>query len=561
MTEVKRFMAVLMAILMITPVGGFAANHRSAPITSLDHAAGITDWYAFVSPDNPNTVTFIMDVDPLLEPSNGPNLFPFDPNVTYTMKIDNTGDALEDITFEFQFATTINAPGVPVSYIGAGAGINAPVNAPPTLAQSSGAPTPISSGVVPPAITALSGPGAAGLSLSQTYTVTMITGSGKTAVSTNLGGGTTLYAVPSNAGPRTMPNYKALAQSGIYKLANGIQVFAGAVDDPFFIDLGATFDSINFRASSSLNGTGGVLGSVQDNVDTVNYAADTISGYNVNTIAIQVPITMLITSVGNPVIGSWAATYRNAQTIRNAPNPLTTSGNLQQVNRMGNPLINELVIGTGSKDTFSMSQPSADSQFANFFLDPVLTRVLNAVYGFNVPDPPRKDLLPLAMYTGPTIPTGTTAGPVSDMLRLNTALVPPTTSGSQSLPVSTGCGTPRRLGVLGGDLCGFPNGRRLTDDVVDIALRALAGGFCGAPVNLPPMGVTPTNGTCTTLSGIQNFSGSTVLLLGDGVNVNDVPLQSSFPYVAFAQSGYSRVHHNPGDKVCGQSGTSACATQ
>src|SRR5579862_3430126 len=133
MSEVKRFMATLMAIMMITPIGGFAANHRSAPITALDHAAGITDWYAFVSPDNPNTVTFIMDVDPLLEPSNGPNFFPFDPNVTYTMKIDNTGDAVEDITFQFQFTTTINAPGIPVGYIGAGTGINAPTNAPPPL--------------------------------------------------------------------------------------------------------------------------------------------------------------------------------------------------------------------------------------------------------------------------------------------------------------------------------------------------------------------------------------------------------------------------------------------
>src|SRR5579872_2426391 len=141
MSEVKRFMAILMAILMITPVGGFAANHRSAPITALDHPAGITDWYAFVSYDDPTKVTFIMDVDPLLEPSNGPNYFPFDPNVTYTMKIDNTGDAVEDITFEFQFTTTINAPGIPVGYIGAGARISASVNAPPTLAQTSGAPT------------------------------------------------------------------------------------------------------------------------------------------------------------------------------------------------------------------------------------------------------------------------------------------------------------------------------------------------------------------------------------------------------------------------------------
>src|SRR5262252_2262233 len=118
MREVKRFMALLMAMLMIAPVGAFAANHRSAPITSLDHTAGITDWYAFVSYDDPTKVTFIMDVDPLLEPSNGPNYFPFDPNVVYTMKIDNNYDAVEDVSFEFRFTTEVRAPAIPVSFIG-----------------------------------------------------------------------------------------------------------------------------------------------------------------------------------------------------------------------------------------------------------------------------------------------------------------------------------------------------------------------------------------------------------------------------------------------------------
>src|SRR5579872_100771 len=148
MSEVKRFMAILMAILMITPVGGFAANHRSAPITALDHPAGITDWYAFVSYDDPTKVTFIMDVDPLLEPSNGPNYFPFDPNVTYTMKIDNNNDGMEDITFQFQFTTTFRAPALPLGFVGAGAGINAPANAPISSANPAPPPGP----VIPPAI-------------------------------------------------------------------------------------------------------------------------------------------------------------------------------------------------------------------------------------------------------------------------------------------------------------------------------------------------------------------------------------------------------------------------
>ncbi len=556
MNEIKRCVAVLTAMLMITPIGGFAANHRSAPISALDHAAGITDWYAFVSPDNPNTVTFIMDVDPLLEPSNGPNYFPFDPNVTYEMKIDNNYDGVEDITFQFQFTTTIKAPTIPVSYIGAGTGITAPANAPGP--GTTGIVTTSSAPVVPAAITALSGTGAAGLSLSQTYTVNMITGTGMSATTTNLVPmGTTLYAVPSNVGPRTMPNYTALAQSGIYCLSTScpsggvgnIQVFAGTVDDPFFIDLGAAFDSLNFRNGSSLLGTGGVLSALQDGTDTVNYAADMLSGFNVNTIAIQVPISMLVTSAGAPVIGTWGATYRPAQTVRSAPSPITTSGSLQQVQRMGNPLINELIIGTGSKDTYSMSQPSADMTFASFFLNPTLARVFNAVYGITVPDPPRTDLLPLVTYAGPTVPSSLKAGPVADLLRLNTAI----------LPGSPGCATTRRLGVLGGDLCGFPNGRRLADDVVDIAARAVAGALCGAPASMFPAGATVTNSTCTA-AGVA-FTGAQAPLIGDGVNVNDVPLQGSFPYVAFAQSGYSRIHHNPGDKACGQASVSNQVTQ
>jgi hypothetical protein len=537
MSEAKRFMALLLAMLMIIPIGAFAANHRSAPITSLDHPAGITDWYAFVSYDDSTKVTFIMDVDPLLEPSNGPNYFPFDPNVTYTMKIDNNNDGLEDITFQFQFTTQIQAPKLPLGFVGAGTGINAPANAP----QASGV---VSTGpVIPAAITSLSGAGAAGLNYSQTYSVTMITGSGDSAVTTNLvPTGTTLYAVPSNVGPRTMPNYTALAKSGIYNLGNGVSVFAGTVDDPFFIDLGATFDSLNFRTGSSFIGTGGVLSTNQDQNDGQNYAADSLSGFNVNTIALQVPISMVIKTSTSPVIGTWAATYRAAQTVRLAPNPVTTSGSLQQVNRMGNPLINELIIGLGSKDTFAMSQPSGDSQFAAFALDPTLARALNAVYGFVVPDPPRKDLLPLVTYSGPTVPAGTPAGPVSDMLRLNTSIGP------------TAMASRKRLGVLGGDTAGFPNGRRLTDDVVDIALRAVAGALCNTPVNTPSgiLGSTPTLSACTAQG--NTFVGTQVLLLGDGVNTNDVPTQETFPYVAFAQSGYSRVHRNVGDKSCAQGG-------
>jgi hypothetical protein len=530
MSEVRRFVAQLLAILMVAPMGAFAANHRSAPISALDHPAGITDWYAFVSYDDPSKVTMILDVDPLLEPSNGPNYFPFDPGVVYSMKIDNDYDGVEDLTFEFRFTTEIRAPGIPVGFIGAGTGITAPANAPP----ATGGVGPATGVVVPAAITALDGAGAAGLSLRQSYTVTLVTGSGDKATRTDLTPKTPLFAVPSNVGPRTMPDYPTLAKQGIYTLDNGIRVFAGTVDDPFYIDLGAAFDSLNFRAGSSLLGTAGVLTTVQDQNDTQNYAADALSGFNVNTIAVEVPATLLVKNFAAPVIGTWGATYRPRQTIRNTTIPLVTTSDLAQVQRMGNPLINELIIGTGSKDKFSTSQPKDDSQFAPFALDPVLARVINAVFGIPVPDPPRTDLLPLVQYAGPTIPSTVPAGPVADLLRLNTS-IPATVAASR-----------KRLGVLGGDVAGFPNGRRVSDDVVDIASRAVAGALCGVPVS---KGVTKVS-TCT--SNGLSFAGSSVPLIGDGVNTNDVPYQETFPYVAFAQSGHDRVHHDPGEKGCAQ---------
>jgi hypothetical protein len=466
------------------------------------------------------------------------------------MKVDNNYDAVADLSFEFRFTTEIRAPGLPVSFIGAFGGINAPANAPAPLPPTTSTAIPISSGaLIPPAITSLDGPGAAGLSLRQSYTVTMVQGSVRTDLTPSA---SKLFAVPSNIGPRTMPCYASipsplpsgvscstpLAKQGIYTLDKGIRVFAGTVDDPFYIDLGATFDSLNFHPGSSFSGIGGILSGNQDTNDTQNYAADALSGFNVNTIAIEVPSSLLVKSSATPVIGTWAATYRPATTIRSSSGPITTSGDLVQVTRMGNALVNEVVIGTGSKDTFSMSQPKDDAQFAGFILDPVLARVINAVYGVVVPDPPRTDLLVLAQYMGPAVPTGTPAGPPADMLRLNTAIA------------ATPKASRKRIGELAGDPAGYPNGRRVTDDVVDIALRAVAGGVCGVPKNLPPLGDTAPAISCT--AGGNTFTNVQVPILGDGVNVNDVPTQETFPYVGFAQSGRGRIHNNPGSNACAQ---------
>ena len=272
MKTMRMFLAVITALALVVPPGLPAANHREAPITALDNKADITDFFSFVSYDNPNKVTFILDVDPFLNPANGPNYFPFDPDILYEIKVDNNFDATEDISFQFRFQTEIRAPGVFTGFVGAGTGINAPANSP--------APVAPGSPVIPPAITALDGKGSEGLSLRQNYSVTMVTGN----KSTDLAAGKTLFAVPSNVGPRTMPSYAALAKQGIYDLGNGVRIFAGTVDDPFWIDLGAAFDSLNFRAGAFPSGIPGVLTDAQDADDSHNYTADTVSGFNVNCI-------------------------------------------------------------------------------------------------------------------------------------------------------------------------------------------------------------------------------------------------------------------------------------
>jgi len=515
MQKIKPVLALTLAILMAAPPG-FASSHREAPIVALDQKADITDLFAFVSYDNPDRVTFILNVDPFLDPSNGPNYFPFDPNILYEIKIDNNNDAQADVRLQFQFETEIRLPEIFTGFIGAGTGIVAPVNSPPP-----GAPgTPL----IPPAITALDGPGSEGLSLRQKYTVQIHRRNMRPMM---LDGGGKLFAVPSNVGPRTMPDYVALAEKGIYDLSDGVRVFAGTVDDPFYIDVGAAFDTLNFHLNPP------VLTAAQDADGQTNFAADDLSGFNVNTIAIEVPIELLtVDGQKHPAtdpkatIGVWATTSRRQITIRRRegiPGTLQTTGNFMQVQRMANPLINELLIGTGYKDRWSTEPPSRDAQFANFALDPLLARAVQAAFGIDIPAPPRTDLLPLVTYAPPIAAPGTKAGPIADLLRLNTG-VPPTPATQRN-----------RLGALAGDSGGFPNGRRVSDDVTDIALRVVAGGVLNAKFNKAPNN-----------------------RLGDGVNTNDKPFQETFPYVAYAHSGRDRRHIDPGETGCGSGGATVC---
>jgi hypothetical protein len=503
--------------------GVYAANHREAPITALDPKADITDVYAFVSYDKPDKVTFIMNVDPLLEPSNGPTRFPFDPEIRYTINIDNNHDAVKDISFNFRFNTNFRLPGVFVGLVGAGNGLVAPDNSP--------LPVPPGTPILSPAITALDGPGSEGLNLSQQYDVTMVKyRRGWPKHRRKLTKGLKLFAVPTNVGPRTMPDYAGLTEQGIYQLNHDIRVFAGTVDDPFYIDLGAVFDSFNLRTDAFATGVPGVLSDPQDTNDKQNFAPDDIAGFNVNTIAIEVPISM-ITQDGKQheatepeaTIGVWATTSRPKVKVlsRTPGHDAYTSRRTVQIQRMANPLINELLIGIASKDKFSMSKPKNDAQFAGFLLDPVLPRVLNALYDtiipgvLPVPDAPRNDLLPLVQYMPPIAAEGTPKGPVADLLRLNTG-VPPTAMKKRS-----------RLGLLTGDPAGFPNGRRVSDDVVDITTRVVIGILAG-----------------------DGFNGFPHNRVGDGVNKNDVPYRETFPYVGLAHSGVESRHIDTGESGC-----------
>jgi len=487
--KLRSAVAIAASLLVVPSPPGFAASHREAPITALDQKADITDWFAFVSPEHPNKVIFILNVDPFLEPSNGPNYFPFDPGILYEMKIDNNHDGKPDITFQFRFQTEILNPGIFTGFVGNLAGI--------------------------PAITALNGSGSQGLGIRQTYSVTMVTPSGPMPISDDQ----VLYAVPTNVGPRTMPNYTQLVQQGIYTLDNGIRVFAGTVADPFFIDLGGVFDSLNLRASVAP-----VLSAAVDGDDHNNYAPNALAGFNVNTIVLEVPITML-TSDGQmhlatdkqAVIGTYATTSRQKITVLGGAD----RGGWGQVQRMGNPLINEAIIGTGAKDRFSMDDPIHDVQFANFLLNPLLPQILSTL-GVPVPPAPRTDLLPLVQYMAPICPgcAAADAGPVADLLRLNTGIGPTSTA------------IAKRLGFIAGDNAGWPNGRRPVDDVLDIALRALE----GILVNSKTYGAP----------------------LGDGVNVSSSTLGVVFPFLAPAYSGRNSVHEGPGQAGCANQPNGIC---
>lgn len=493
-------LASLLMSIAFTPSSlipsAYAASHREAPLIGLDPSADITDVYAFVNYDDPNRVTLIMNVIPMQEPSAGPNYFFFDPNVLYKMNVDLNGDGVaNELSFEVRFQTEIR-------------------NA---LAKFS-LPSPVANVGRPEIgqITALDGPGSEGLGLRQRYTVTMVKKAANGSfVRTQLAAadGQPLFAVPSNQGPFTMPGYEALAAQGIRTLSNGARVSVGQRDDTFYIDLGAVFDGpLNLRRSP-------VLSDAEDADDTHNFGGvDMFSGFNVSTIAIEVPKALVTPSTGN-YIGVYANTLRPKVTVLRETGGNVNTGPFVQVSRMGNPLVNELVIRFDNKDRWNASKPSDESKFIADFQDPTLARVINLLYGVPIPAAPRNDLVSVLLQY-----PGANPGAISELLRLNVNQAP-TTAALQ-----------KRLGILAHDAAGnptpdaaaWPNGRRPNDDVTDVALRVVSGVLLGTGNNR----------------------------LGDGVNFNigapgtDVTangIKRSFPFLPTPFDGRDRRHIDPGE--------------
>jgi len=461
--------AVAAVVRSAGPGSASASSHREAPYTSMDPSADNTDVYAFRSPDKTDTVTLVANFNPFEEPAGGPNFYPFDDTVLYEIHVDNNGDARPDITFQFRFRQQTRNPN--------------------TFLYNTGP------------ITSLDDPD---WNRPQLYSVTMIRNDSSSNGHHGSGATTTtvlddhLSTPPANIGPRSTPNYEALAQQVVSSLPGGMKVFAGQRDDPFFIDIGSIFDLLGLRPFNSFH-----------LIPLPNMpGVDGLRKLSVNSIALQVPISLLGSAAHN-TIGVYASASRQTLRVLDPNANDSTSGPFVQVSRLGNPLVNEVVIPVGQKDRWNRQQPADDAQFETFFKNPEVARLVNLLYPA-LPDAPttNRDDLVAVLLTG--VPTLNYTGPTkADLLRLNFGI-----------PVTA---NPNRLGVLAGDFQGFPNGRRLADDVTDIEIRAFACGY--GPILQAALGLcnlTPNN------------------TLGDGVDANDKPFLPTFPYVATPLAGYDQ---------------------
>jgi hypothetical protein len=452
--------AIAGSLAGLGPQASVASSHREAPLIASDPAADNTDLYAFVSPERPGYVTFIANWIPFEEPNGGPNFYPFATDAAYNINVDSDGDAKADAVFRWTFKNVDRRGGSTFLYN----------NGPVTSLDDKN------------------------LLFKQTYTLesSFHDGPFKTRVSD-------AAVAPSRVGAASMPDYQKLRDQATIQLQGGWKLFAGQADDPFFLDL-RVFDLLY---GGDLSETG----------------QDTLAGYNVNTLAIQVPfkdVALGGDAKRNPVVGVWTTTDRNRVRVTGQTDPGLRSDRVQ-VSRLGNPLVNEVVVPANLKDAFNSISPDKDAGIpavVKRVTDPELPKLIQGIYGVPAPATPRNDLVEIFL-TGITTKAG---GPIkadlnsqlnnmdvnpnrfrpSEMLRLNL-----------NVPVTA---KPDRLGVLAGDLQGFPNGRRLADDTVDIAVQAVEG-------------------------AAQTGRLVDALAAGDKVDSNDNTFGDAFPYVALPNQG------------------------
>jgi Domain of unknown function (DUF4331) len=449
------------------------SSHREAPAISQDPVADNTDTYAFVSPDDPGTVTIIANYLPLEAPFGGPNFFEFGDDVRYELHIDNSGDGTPDISYEFEFTTEVRNPN--------------------TFLYNTG---PIDSIAT------------ANWNRRQFYSVTRVKHGHRTVLAQDLA------CPPCNIGPASTPDYAQLAAQAVHHIGGGHTVFAGQRLEGFYVDLGAIFDLGDLRPFQSLH-----LAAMAN-----AHGVDGTHDFGVHSIALKVPKHELTASGSTPgnamsrdaVIGVWAAASRRRATVRNAGSgTVHEAGPWVQVSRLGNPLFNEVIVPMGEKDRWNSLPPAADSQFLGYVEHPELATLLPVLYPGVFPNlaglsAARADLAAV-LLTG--IPAGIVPGfqnftgaTPADELRLNLA-IPPTRR------------HPKALGLIGGDPAGFPNGRRVFDDVVTIELRAIAG------VTYPLVNKSYTPDAAASL-------------VTDGLGAGSTRYLPHFPYLGTPRSGY-----------------------
>ena len=496
----------------LLPLAASASSHREAPFITTRPKVDGTDFYMFNSyePGRAGYVTIIANYQPFENPQGGPNYYTMDPNALYEISIDNTGSGKEALTFQFRFTTVNNGLTV--------------------MAGTKSIPVPLSN-IGPLSSTSQASP----QNVAETYTVTLVSGdrrSGTAQPVVDAVSGSKTFAKPfDNIGAKSIPNYATYAAAFIHSItipgcSMPGRVFVGQRQDGFVVNLGETFDLVNIKFPVEELGPGGVGGGAR------NLAPNSLAGYNVTSIALEVPAACL-TSASSPIIGGWTtASLRQAEVLNPAPQSAGSVGSVgavsssptgasveggawNQVSRLGMPLVNELVIGLPDKDRFNASVPGNDAQFADYVTNPSLPVLLQVLFGSaGVVAPnvyPRTDL-EAAFLTGikglNQPPTVTPA----EELRLNTSTAV-TPAASQN-----------DLGVLGGDTSGFPNGRRPIDDVVDIELRVAMGVL-----------LTPYDGSAADPDPASDASRQ--LHYTDGAEPNPANYLPAFPYLNTALAG------------------------